>query len=40
MCRDVWIEKAEEIDRQTDAEAVSAEIDDSRVEASGIQFLE
>lgn len=40
MCRNVWVEKAEETDRQTDAEVVSAEIEDSRVEASGIHFEE
>lgn len=41
--RSVWIEKAEQTDRQTDradSESVSYEIDDSRVDPSGIHFFE
>lgn len=40
MCRRTWIRLADETDRQTDAEALSAEIDDSRIEASGVHFEE
>jgi len=41
--RSVWIEKAEQTDRQTDeadAEIVETEIDDSRLDASAVHFLE